>query len=87
MANLKSAKKRVRVNEKKTLRNRAVKTRVKSAIKSVEVAVAAGDKDLAQANLTDAVTQISKGVSKGVYHKNTAARRVSRLTKAVNTME
>lgn len=87
MANLKSAKKRVRVNEKKTLRNRAVKTRVKSAIKSVEVAVAAGDKDLAQANLTDAVTQISKGVSKGVYHKNTAARRVSRLTKAVNSME
>lgn len=86
MANLKSAKKRVRVNEKKTLRNRAVKTRVKSAIKSVEVAVAAGDKDLAQANLTDAVTQISKGVSKGVYHKNTAARRVSRLTKAVNSM-
>ena len=87
MANLKSAKKRVRVNEKKTLRNKAVKTRVKSAIKSVEVAVAAGDKDLAQANLTDAVTQISKGVSKGVYHKNTAARRVSRLTKAVNSME
>ena len=86
MANLKSAKKRVRVNEKKTLRNRAIKTRVKSAIKSVEVAVAAGDKDLAQANLTDAVTQISKGVSKGVYHKNTAARRVSRLTKAVNSM-
>ena len=86
MANLKSAKKRVRVNEKKTLRNKAVKTRVKSAIKSVEVAVAAGDKDVAQANLTDAVTQISKGVSKGVYHKNTAARRVSRLTKAVNSM-
>ncbi len=87
MANLKSAKKRVRVNEKKTLRNRAVKTRVKSAIKSVEVAVAAGDKDLAQTNLTNAVTQISKGVSKGVYHKNTAARRVSRLTKTVNSME
>ena len=87
MANLKSAKKRVRVNEKKTLRNTALKTRVKSALKSVEVAVAAGDKDLAQANLTDAVTQIGKGVSKGVYHKNTAARRVSRLTKAVNSME
>lgn len=87
MANLKSAKKRVRVIERKTLRNKAVKTRVKSAIKSVEVAVAAGDKDLAQASLTNAVTQISRGVSKGVYHKNTAARRVSRLTKAVNTME
>lgn len=87
MANLKSAKKRVRVNEKKSLGNKAVKARVKSALRSVEDAVAAGDKDLAQANLTNAVTQISRSVSKGVYHKNTAARRVSRLTKAVNTME
>ncbi len=87
MANLKSAKKRVRVNEKKTLRNKAVKTRVKSAIKSVEVAVAAGDKDLAQASLTKAVAQIGRGVNKGVYHKNTAARRVSRLTKAVNSLD
>lgn len=87
MANLKSAKKRVRVIERKTLRNKAVKTGVKSAIKNVEVAVAAGDKDLAQANLTEAVTQIYKGVSKGVYHKNTAARKVSRLTKTVNTMD
>ncbi len=87
MANLKSAKKRVRVNEKKTLRNKAIKTRVKSAIKSVDVAVAAGDKDLAQANLTNAISQIGRGVSKGVYHKNTAARRVSRLTKSVNSME
>ena len=87
MANLKSAKKRVRVNEKKTLRNKAVKTRVKSAIKDVEVAVAASDKDLAQTSLTNAISQIGRGVSKGVYHKNTAARRVSRLTKAVNSME
>jgi len=87
LANLKSAKKRVRVTERKTLRNKAIKTRVKSAIKSVEVAVAAGDKDLAQANLTKAISQISRGVTKGVYHKNTAARRVSRLTKAVNSME
>lgn len=87
MANLKSAKKRVRVNENKTLRNKAVKTRVKSAIKSVDVAVAASDKDLASANLNNAISQIGRGVSKGVYKKNTAARRVSRLTKAVNSME
>ncbi len=87
MANLKSAKKRVRVTERKTLRNKAIKTRVKSAIKGVEVAVAAGDKDLAKANLTTAISQISRGVTKGIYHKNTAARRVSRLTKAVNSME
>ncbi len=87
MANLKSAKKRIRVNERKTLRNKAVKTSIKSAIKGVEAAVAASDKDLAQASLTKAVSQIGTGVSKGVYHKNTAARRVSKLTKAVNSME
>ncbi len=86
MANLKSAKKRVRVNERKTLVNRAVKTKVRSAVKGVEAAVAAGDKDLAQANLTKAISQISKAVSKNVFHKNTAARKVSKLTKAVNKM-
>ena len=86
MANIKSAKKRVRVNEKKALRNKAIKTRVKTAIKSVDVAVAAGDKELAQANLPKAISQISRGVSKGVYHKNNAARKVSRLAKAVNAL-
>ena len=72
MANIKSAKKRILVIETKT------------CIKNVEVAVAKGDKEAAQAALTVAISEISKATSKGIFHKNTAARKVSRLTKAVN---
>ena len=86
MANIKSAKKRIKVIETKTLRNKAIKSKVKTVTKKVEAAVAAGDKDLAQANLKVAVSEIEKACSKGVYHKNTVARKVSRLTKAVNAM-
>ena len=55
-------------------------------MKKVEAAVVAGDKAAAQASLTEAISEISKAASKGIYHKNTAARKVSRLTKAVNAM-
>lgn len=84
MANIKSAKKRIKVTETKTLRNKAIKSRVKTAIKKVDAAVAAGDKELAQANLQLAISELDKATTKGVYHKNTSSRKISRLTLAVN---
>ena len=84
LANIKSAKKRILVIETKTLRTKSIKSKVKTCIKNVEVAVAKGDKEAAQAALTVAISEISKATSKGIFHKNTAARKVSRLTKAVN---
>ena len=84
MANIKSAKKRIRVIETKTLRNKMIKSKVKTLTKKVESAVAAGDKAAAQAGLVAAISEIDKACTKGVYHKNTASRKVSRLSKAVN---
>ena len=86
MANIKSAKKRILVIEKKTLRNKSIKSRVKTAIKKLEIAILDGDKAAATAALNKAISEISRAESKGVFHKNTAARKVSRLTKAVNKM-
>ena len=84
MANIKSAKKRILVTETKTARNKAIKSRVKTYLKKVETAVAENNKEAASAALLEAISEINKAASKGVYHKNTAARKVSRLTKAVN---
>lgn len=84
MANIKSAKKRIKVIETKTLRNKMIKSKVKTLVKKVDAAVVAGDKALAAAALKDAVVAIDKAAAKGVFHKNTAARKVSRITKAVN---
>ena len=86
MANIKSAKKRIEVIDKKTLRNKMIKSKVKTVIKKVEAAISAGDKEAAQANLLVAISEIDKAASKGVYHKNNASRKVSRLTAAVNKM-
>ena len=86
MANIKSAKKRVLVTEIKTARNKAIKSKVKTCIKKVEAAVANNDKETAAAELTVAISEINKATSKGIYHKNHAARKVSRLTKAVNSI-
>jgi small subunit ribosomal protein S20 len=86
LANIKSAKKRILVNEKKAERNKSIKSKVKTMIKKVDTAVATGDKAVAGATLLAAVTEIDKACSKGIYHKNTAARKVSRLTKAVNKL-
>ena len=86
MANIKSAKKRIEVIDKKTLRNKMIKSKVKTVIKKVEAAIAAGDKEAAQANLLVAISEIDKAASKGVYHKNNASRKVSRLTAALNKM-
>ena len=78
MANIKSAKKRILVAETRAARNKAIRSKVKTAVKKVEAA--------AQAALLAATSEIDKATSKGVYHKNTASRKVSRLSKAVNTL-
>ena len=87
MANIKSAKKRILVNQKKADRNKAIKSAVKTSIKHVEAAVAAGDKEAAEKALLKATSTIDKAESKGVYHKNNASRKVSRISKAVNTLK
>ena len=84
LANIKSAKKRILVNETKAARNKAIKSKVKTAVKKVEAAVAAKDAETAKTALRAAIVEISKAGTKGVYHKKTVSRKISRLTKAVN---
>jgi len=84
LANIKSAKKRILVTAKKTLRNKMIKSRTKTAIKGVLSAASANDKAQAQVALVAAVRAIDKAATKGIYHKNTASRKKSRLTKLVN---
>ena len=86
MANIKSAKKRIQVTLVKTERNKAIRSKVKTAIKKVESAVAANAKQLAKDNLKNAIVEITKAASKGVYHKNNASRKVARLSKAVDSI-
>lgn len=84
MANIKSAKKRIKVIETKTARNKAIRSKVKTAIKKVEAAIAAKDKEAAAVALRAATVEIDKAASKGVYHKKNASRKISRLAQAVN---
>ncbi len=86
MANIKSAKKRILVNQTKAARNKAIRSEVKTSIKKVEAAVAANDKAAAAAELKNATSVIESAASKGVYHKNNAGRKVSRLSKLVNSI-
>ena len=86
MANIKSAKKRISVIETKTLRNKMIKSKIKTVIKKVEADIASGDKAAAQASLKVATSEIGKAASKGIYHKNNAARKVARLGAAVSKM-
>ena len=86
LANIKSAKKRILVTQTKTDRNKAIRSKVKTSIKKVEAAVAANDKEAAQAALVEATSTIDKAATKGVYHKNNASRKVARLAKAVNSI-
>ena len=86
MANIKSAKKRILVAERNATRNKSVKSRVKTYVKKVEAAIEANDKAAAQAALTEATGVISAAASKGVLHKNTASRKISRLSLAVNKL-
>ena len=86
MANIKSAKKRILVTATKAEKNKAIKSKIKTYIKKVEAAVEAADKTAAAEALKVATVEIDKACSKGVYHKNNAARKVSRLTNLVNGM-
>lgn len=79
MPNIKSAKKRVKVIEKKTLINQMHKTALKTAVKKFEVAVEKQDKDNVQALFNNAVKKLDQGVGQGIIHKNAAARKKSQL--------
>ena len=87
MASHISALKRARQNEKRRVRNLHVETTVKSAVKKVRSAVEAKDIEGAQKALAAAVPMIQRANSKGIYHKNTSSRRISNLTRAVNTLK
>ncbi|MBR4342697.1 MAG: 30S ribosomal protein S20 [Lachnospiraceae bacterium] len=86
MANIKSAKKRIKVIETKTLRNKMVKSKAKTLSKKVLAAVAAGDKEQALVSFKEAASYLDKSGAKGVYHKKTVARKVANLQKAVNSL-
>lgn len=86
MANSKSAKKRVLINERNRVRNQAIKTRVKTMIKKVLAAVEAKEVEAAKAALTVAFKELDKAVTKGVLKKNTASRKKSRLAVKVNSL-
>lgn len=86
MANIKSQKKRILTNEKARLRNNAVKSELKTAIRAVNTAVESTDKDAAAAALVSAGRKLDKAVSKGVLHKNNAANRKSAISKKVNAL-
>ena len=86
VANIKSSKKRIITNNARAERNKAFKSEVKTAVKKVLAAVEANDKETASAALVHATSLIQKGATKHIFHKNTAARKVSRLTNAVNAL-
>ena len=86
LANIKSAKKRIVVAETRAARNKAIRSKVKTFVKKVEAAIPAGDKAAANEALPVAIAEIEKAASKGIFHKNAAARKVSHITKAVNAM-
>ena len=86
MANIKSQKKRILTNEKARLRNNAVKSELKTAIRAVANAVESADKDAAATALVAASRKLDKAVSKGVIHKNNAANRKSAISKKVSAL-
>ena len=86
MPNIASAKKRMRQTEKRTAVNHARMSRIRTITRTVEEAIQAGDKAAAETALKAAEPEIMRGVSKGVIHKNTGARKVSRLNKRVSKL-
>jgi small subunit ribosomal protein S20 len=87
MANIKSAKKRIRVIDKKTARNIRVKNHVKEAEKAFLAALASGDKAEATKAFQHAEKKLMQAAAKGTFHKNTAARKISRFEKKLNALE
>lgn len=86
MPNIKSAAKRVEIIRKKTMRNVALKSALKTSIKKYDESLAGGSTDEAKAKLGQALIAIDKAVTKGILHKNTAARKKSRLTVRLNKL-
>ncbi len=86
MPNIKSAKKRVLVNQTKAMQNKMFRTQLKTDMKKYQAAVAAGDTELAQATYKAAVKKIDQAAARGIIHKNAAARKKSQFTKALNNM-
>jgi len=86
MANTPQAKKRILRNAKRAEINRARVSRIRTFVKQVESALAAGDKDQAKAALARVQPELSRGVARGVLHKNTASRKFSRLTRRLATL-
>ena len=87
LANIKSAKKRVITSAKRAERNKAVRSEVKTSVKKVTAAIESGNKDEAKAALSNLQGVMGRATSKGVYKKNTNARKISRMSKAVDSME
>ena len=87
MPNIKSAKKRVKVTETKTLQNKMFKSAMKTAVKKYKAALAEGNKELASKTYLDAVGMIDRAVSKGILHKNNAARKKSQFTLLLNSVQ
>ncbi|QHI71175.1 30S ribosomal protein S20 [Aminipila terrae] len=84
MANIKSAKKRILVINKKSARNRRIKSHLKAILKNFEAAIAAGDMATAKEKLALAEKKLMQAAAKNTIHKNAASRKVSRLTKRFN---
>ena len=86
MANTPQARKRIRRNERRTVVNTNRLSRIRTFVKKVEAAIEGGDKDAAATALKAAQPEMARGVAKGVLHKNTVARKLSRLTKRVASL-
>jgi small subunit ribosomal protein S20 len=86
MANTASARKRIRQTEKRTERNRARRSRVRGFLRKVELAIAGGDKAVAQEALRAAQPEMQRAADKGVFHDNTVARKLSRLSARVKAL-
>lgn len=86
MANTTQAKKRARQNERRFAVNKARRSRIRTFLRKVEEAIASGDKEAAGAALREAQPELMRGVTKGVFHKNTIARKMSRLSSRVKAI-
>jgi small subunit ribosomal protein S20 len=86
MANSPQAKKRIRSSQARTLINQNRRSRIRTFVKKVEIALEAGDKSAAEAALKAAQPELQRGVTKGLAHKNTVARKVSRLATQINKL-
>lgn len=86
MANTPQSKKRARQNERRFAVNKARRSRIRTYLRKVEEAIAAGDQDVAAAALKEAQPELMRGVTKGVFHINTASRKMSRLSSRVKSL-